>query len=501
MKEICAIILMGFLLPIVMFSQYKHDYTWLVGYPITEPSDFRGVSVFNFNNDTLKLTKQDEGISMYVTNTSYSSQDGELMFYTNGCKVFNANHVLMENGNGLNPGDAYLTGNCPDGGNAIPKGIMAIQMPNDDSKVYLFHQATEYGDLGTYIAYFYYTIIDMEQDNGLGAVVEKNQLIVSDTMFSDLHAVKHANGEDWWFLFSKENKNQFFKVLFTQNGVEEVYTQEIGIDPTYTASASGQSSFSPDGTMYARMNAEDQVTLFDFDRETGELSNFRQLVADTMAFWTSLSFSPNSRYLYVSTTWKLWQFDLLAPDIQASKVLIDEYDGFTYFGFPMIFFLMQLGPDCKIYMIGTNGTKFMHVINRPDEPGQACDFRQHSLELPSINNTSIPNFPNYRLGTGYPVCDSNIVYTAGRFISPPPKEVEVWPNPASREVRVSLPAAVGSAGRITLSNSLGETVRVQQFQKEEQQVLLFVDNLSNGLYFITVMTEMGKVTKPISIIH
>jgi hypothetical protein len=80
-------------------------------------------------------------------------------------------------------------------------------------------------------------------------------------------------------------------------------------------------------------------------------------------------------------------------------------------------------------------------------------------------------------------------------------DFQVFPNPANGFTMVALDEPAISKGQITLSNGLGETVQVQQFQKDELQVLLFVDNLSNGLYFITIVTEMGKVTKPISIVH
>jgi hypothetical protein len=494
MKKILGTAILYFAFNSMVLGQYKHDYIWMVGDPAAEPDPLAGVTVFNFNNDTLKLKEQNEGISMYFTNTSYSNQDGELLFYTNGCKVFNANHELMENGSGLNPGDAYLTGNCPDGGNSIPQGILAIPSPGDESKVYLFHQATEFADFGTYAAYFYYTIIDMNHDNGLGAVVKKNQLVLSDTFYINLNAVKHQNGEDWWIVFSRGYTNTFYKALLTPNGIDSIYSQEIGINQDQWWSGGGQTCFSPDGTRYARYNKKDQVLLYDFDRGTGELSNFKQLYADTtVGVRGGISFSPNSRFLYVSTQAKLWQFDMLAPDIQASKVMIDEWDGFTYFGFPVMFYLMQLGPDCKIYMIGLNGSKFMHVINSPDEPGQACDFRQHSLELPSINNTSIPNFPNYRLGTGYPVCDSNIVYTAGRFVAPPPTRVEVWPNPASGEVTIALPMPLRKEAIWSLHDQLGREVRRAVLSAGQQEIQVGVGDVPPGLYFWKVQGEGRQV--------
>jgi hypothetical protein len=40
----------------------------------------------------------------------------------------------------------------------------------------------------------------------------------------------------------------------------------------------------------------------------------------------------------------------------------------------------------------------LHVIHSPDEPGEACQYQQHGITLPTYNSKSIPNHPNYRLG-------------------------------------------------------------------------------------------------------
>ncbi|MCF8245409.1 MAG: T9SS type A sorting domain-containing protein [Saprospiraceae bacterium] len=475
------------------YAQYKHDYIWLFGDPITEPSEYNGITVFDFNGDTLNITKQWEGMWMYASNVSISNTFGELQFYSNGCKVFSKNNQLMMNGSGLSPGDAYLSGFCPDVGVPVPKGMIALPFPNHPDKYYLINQSPETGlpgDFSYYIGYLYSAVIDMSSNNGLGEVQVKNQVILHDTLFSNLHAVKHANAQDWWIVLSKSNRNVYYKVLLTENGIDSIQSQEIGIAPDPYYSGSGQSSFSPDGTKYARVDKKNQVTMFDFDRATGELSNFQQIVADTQAFWTSLSFSPNSRFLYISTTWKLWQFDMLAPNIQASKVLIDEYDGFTYLDQPMIFYLMQLAPDCKIYMIGSNGTKFLHVIEHPDEPGLACDFRQHGLELPAINNGSIPNFPNYRLGTEYPVCDSSIVYTASGFTLPPVQEVQVWPNPASNELNLEFSTITGKPVRFRLFDATGQLAREWKLEGSQTQSLN-LHGLTAGLYFWQLNTVEG----------
>ena len=40
----------------------------------------------------------------------------------------------------------------------------------------------------------------------------------------------------------------------------------------------------------------------------------------------------------------------------------------------------------------------MHVIDRPNEKGMACNVRQHAIKLPRYNYRSMPHYPNYRLG-------------------------------------------------------------------------------------------------------
>ena len=68
--------------------------------------------------------------------------------------------------------------------------------------------------------------------------------------------------------------------------------------------------------------------LFDFDRETGLLSNYQHYAIEDSAIWAvGAAFSPNSRYLYLSSTFDVYQLDTEAPDIAASRQQISHYDG------------------------------------------------------------------------------------------------------------------------------------------------------------------------------
>jgi hypothetical protein len=254
-----------------------------------------------------------------------------------------------------------------------------------------------------------------------------------------------------------------------------------------TTNGGGQLAFSPDGTKFAKFDFMDQLMLFDFDRETGMLSNYQQMEIDTPIFSPhGLAFSPSSRFLYLSTQTKLYQLDLQAPDILASKTLVGEYDGFTWDIFSLVFQVtfqrMQLGPDCRIYMAPQAPVPYYHVINHPDEPGLACGFVQRGIELPCSANYSIPNFPNYRLGTGQPVCDSNIVYVSSGYVPPPVEEVRVYPNPATGEVTVSLPSGTGP-GSFTLYDATGQQLRSWALSAGQQEARFGLEGLPQGMYF------------------
>ena len=108
---------------------------------------------------------------------------------------------------------------------------------------------------------------------------------------------------------------------------------------------------------------------------------------------------PNSRFLYALNASYVFQYDLQATDIAASKTLVAEWDGYVYeVSFATTFGVAQLGPDGKIYICTAFSTPFLHVIEYPDRKGVACQVHQRAILLPSYNDNSIPNHPNYHLG-------------------------------------------------------------------------------------------------------
>ncbi|MFM9946948.1 MAG: PKD domain-containing protein [Saprospiraceae bacterium] len=395
-------------------SAQKHDNIWLFGYNASVPNaPGYGGTVIDFSLVTPDIYHEPRDMDLFDTNTSVCDAEGNLLFYSNGIYIANGIHEPMINGLGINPG-VYADNNPR--GYLLSQGVLSLPHPDPDSThlYYLVHSNMEYptDELILYASKLYYSKIDMSLENGLGAVTEKNQVIIDDTMEpGKVTACKHANGRDWWLFMRRYGSNEYHTILLNPSGFENKGIQTIG--DSIISPSLGQNIFSPDGSKFVELSmySIDEgnfLNIYDFDRCTGELSNPVHIAYADSAWSGGAAISPNSRFLYISSFVKVYQYDLWATDIEASKDTVAVWDGFFVPPiFATTFFLAQLAPDGKIYINANNGVPYLHVINNPDLPGDSCDVCQHCVQLPTYNAFSMPNFPNYRLGAleGSP-CDT-----------------------------------------------------------------------------------------------
>ncbi|MBL7805770.1 MAG: PKD domain-containing protein, partial [Saprospiraceae bacterium] len=243
----------------------------------------------------------------------------------------------------------------------------------------------------------------MNANQGAGKVIEKNKLIMTGC-FQTACANRHANGRDWWLLIGDNKVDTFYRFLVTPDSLLGPWVQAIenpSIDSFYFC---GWANFSPDGSKFVINGCRSGVSVYDFDRCTGLLSNLRFAPRLEWEYTWGAAFSPNSRFLYVDTedSRHLDQFDLLAPDLSASQTTVAVWDGYlTPWQGGTVFGPSCLGPDGKIY-IGTHG--YAHIIEHPNLPGTSCNVIQRSIESPAAGQLFTPNYPNYRLG---PLDDSS----------------------------------------------------------------------------------------------
>jgi len=142
-------------------------------------------------------------MNLNATVASLCDSLGNLLCYTNGIYIANTNDEIMENGDGLNPGPVAT--DHAEGGYRLVFSEFFLPAPGNPGIYYLFHLKLDHHPvLVLAITTLYMTTIDMTQNNGLGAVTEKNFEILTNGNFGTLNAVKHANSRDWWILLSEK---------------------------------------------------------------------------------------------------------------------------------------------------------------------------------------------------------------------------------------------------------------------------------------------------------
>jgi WD40 repeat protein len=329
-------------------------------------------------------------------------------------------------------------------------------------------------------------------NNGQGNVIYKNRTLLQGDLGQQVPAVKHGNGKDWWLLIQSRNTNCFYPVLLTDTGLQVMASQTCGGQPVGDTDITSV-AFSPDGSKFAHFAVYGGLNIYNFDRCTGELSSPiyypLDIAKDSSWLGNGIAFSPNSRFLYVSATKIVLQFDMWASNILASIDTVAVYDGFK---FPLgsYFDEAQLGPDGKIYISCGNSELDYHVIKNPDGKGDSCSFAQHSILLTSPS-VCVPYFPNYRLGalTGS-ACDT---ITGLNEVARAAKEqiLKVFPNPATDITTVDYGFTDWNKTQpnLEICNTLGQTVYSQVLPMYSGFQKIDVSRFADGMYTVFIKRD------------
>ncbi|WP_461634045.1 T9SS type B sorting domain-containing protein [Labilibaculum euxinus] len=305
---------------------------------------------------------------------------GDLLFYTDGVTVYNKNHAVMANGTGL------------DGNSSATQSSIIVQQPGSAILYYIFtvdaHQNALRNGLN-------YSIVDLSQNGGLGAVTVKNTVLYGSEVCEKVTAVKHANGTDFWVLMHPWDSRDFYAYQFTATGISTPVISTVGVrHNSDRKSAIGYMKTSPGGSKLAvAIYTQDRAELFDFNTASGVVSNPIQLNNYSTPY--GIEFSPSGEFLYLSSFLggNLYQFNISSNNqttINGSAQIIGN--GSWLYG------ALQLAPDNRIYMAktntdGTTGSLNLDVINNPDVAGAGANFVADSKNLSGRRcRLGLPNF-------------------------------------------------------------------------------------------------------------
>lgn len=292
-----------------------------------------------------------------------SDKFGNLLFYTDGITVWNKNHRIMKNGEGLF------------GHVSSTQSAIIIPNPGKKNQYYIFTVDAEDSSNG-----LNYSMVDMSLDSSRGRVIEKNTHLISPVT-EKITAIKH--NFDYWLIAHQWEGNYFLSYKITDQGISpELVISPVGIiHEGDIQNKAGYMKFSTDGKKLATaIYWESTVEIFDFDISTGVLSNPTTLTSDDFYGVYGIEFSPDATKLYVTKNEdnsRLYQINLEAGSAQEmldTKVQLAKYNDRYSYG------SLQLAPDGKIYL-ARNFLEYLSVIEEPDTLGWACIYVNEALFL------------------------------------------------------------------------------------------------------------------------
>ena len=320
--------------------------------------------------------------------SSFSDENGNLLFYSDGITVWDKNHNIMSFSDGTISGfgGRELLGNP-----SSTQSGMIIPLPKSNDIYFLFTVDDNSGSSGLN----YYTI-DMSQNGGNGEITN-GPVNLSGTLGANwtekVAAVRGTDCDTYWVVSAVGS--DFYAYKIDDTGVQD--TTPVISNTFGNAGLRGYLKLSPDGTKLAVANQGSRdAFLFDFNATNGRVSSSPESLINNFNDGEpyGLEFSVDSRKLYVSTvsefrgdltepetTYKLFQFDLNAADIRTSQALIHEQTPGFRGG-------LQLGPDSKIYATiplaydDTRGdAQFLDVIENPTADAADVVFTKNAINL------------------------------------------------------------------------------------------------------------------------
>ncbi|QHL88453.1 T9SS type B sorting domain-containing protein [Nibribacter ruber] len=297
---------------------------------------------------------------------TFSDQQGNLLFYTDGLTVWNRNHQPMPNGTGLL------------GNSSTAQAAVVIPAPGKPQQYFVFTNDNNARPNG-----LRYSIVDMSLAGGLGDVTSKN-IYLTAQVSEMLTAIRHPTEQAYWVLAHRFGSDVFLAYKIDAYGIRPGISSSAGgvhsADPAGTG-AIGCMKFSPDGTKLAVASKAVGAEVYDFDANTGLVSNAIKVTGIHQGYGTE--FSPSGSLLYFTTTGnqQLFQVDLKAGNaaaIAGSTLLISAIgqDGATrYVGGSL-----QQGPDGKVY-VARPTSEHLGVINAPEVRGPGCMYVDRGVYL------------------------------------------------------------------------------------------------------------------------
>ncbi len=476
-------LLATFLSPIRLGAQVF----WAAGYTENLGVVTNGQILIQPFEDEVLAQNFNSSVQFEATMAGAYRPNGQLLFYTNGCHVYGADHQILSGGEGLNPGEVFDMA-CDAYGYLAPKGASVATFRIRPDLYFLIHTGMENSTTHS-ISYgpLYLPRIVYDTLSGEVTVLSKNEVLIN-TEVDPFELVRHANGNDWWLLTNDFGTSNFHKILLTPDGPAIHEVQSVGYNFPFPPCRWQRSlSASPSGERLVRFSSKCGAQFLTFDRCSGILSEAGFSHLENGVFGGSGSaFSSDSESVYFSRWYQVSKarFDTPPDTLRASFTPPTGYGG--------SFVHMFRDPYGRIFIAPQASEPYLHVIEPSDNVPNVAQVQFEGFAMPSRIQRTIPHYPNYNLGSiANSPCDTLLISSA-EDVPKEPARLRLYPNPA-KDIAV-IEMDFSGHKHLTLYDALGRPVR--SLESTDLQAEMSLEGLPAGVYYLQAVQDgrhFGKV--------
>ena len=298
-------------------------------------------------------------------------RNGKAIFYTDGNKVYNKKDALIATGIGGDP--------------LASQSSIIIPVPGDETLYYIFTNEAINGTSNNTVMY---SLFDLKQNNGLGAVVKQNQILFSKS-------TERITASGKWLVIHEYGNSTFRVYSISTAGIGDPILTALGSDHIFSSQANGEGymKLGPKNNIAVALSTpgtSNLIELFHLNDTTGKITSYRKIdLKEPTGQVYGIEFSPGGNKIYATvkgtpTPSELFEYSIDSIGKPHFKQRIQQA---TELG------ALQIGPDGQIYM-AINGSTSLGTIQPSDDTTKlsTVNFKGFALAPGTLSHLGLPNF-------------------------------------------------------------------------------------------------------------